>query len=62
MAFTAAPRNLAQGAHVVVCTSGAYAAANAQVAALVDTYELLMTQAKQIVGEYLWVNKIVPLL
>ena len=62
MAFTSAPRNLAQGSHVVVNTSGTYVAANSYVASIVQSYGLLQTQAKQIVGAKLWSTKIVPLL
>ena len=60
--FTDAPRNLDQGVLVCVNTSGGYVAANKQVADIVKAKELLFTQAKNAIGEYLWANKIVPLL
>jgi hypothetical protein len=62
LSFSASPRNVAQGCHVVVLTSGASVAANRYVAAILTATKLLQTQAKQIVGTYLWANKIVPLL
>ena len=60
--FTDAPRNLDQGILVCVNSGGGAVAANAQVAAIVTAKELLYTQAKNAIGEYLWTNKIAPLL
>jgi len=60
--FTDAPRNLDQGILVCVNNNGGSAAANAQVAAIVTAKELLYTQAKNAVGEYIWANDIAPLL
>lgn len=60
--FTDAPRNLDQGILVCVNTSGGSVASNNQVADIVKAKELLYTQAKNAVGEYLWANKITPLL
>ena len=60
--FNDSGRNLAQGAHVVVLHSGSVAGANEKVANVLNAYELLETQGKQIVGQKLWTTVIEPLL
>jgi len=62
MAFTDAPRNLAQYGLVVVYNSGNNAAANEKFAGVVSNYELLETQARGQVGEQIWTTDIAPLL
>ena len=62
MAFTDAPRNMAQYGLVVVNNSGDNAAANVSFAGVISAYELLETQGRGQVGEEVWTNDIAPLL
>ena len=60
MAFTDAPRIMAQGAHVVVLSGAQNAAAKEQLVSVLQNYELLETQAKDIVDTAIWTNDIAP--